>query len=151
MSNMHSILWFSLNRDAVWLILWATHLDEIYMYFWSLQTDFNKSQGKYNLLNHTPQKHTVILTETWALICWVTMVVVVGVTAFTMVTRDTLCSAVTLPSIWVALWTLIIALTCCKRTLALHPQVSNTSWLPFTIFNFQGNIYTEHAEICMRL
>jgi hypothetical protein len=125
MLNMHSILWFSLNCDAVWLILRATHLDEIYMYFWSLQTDFNKIQGKYNLQHHTPQKHTVILTETRALICWVTMVVVVGVTAFTMVTRDTLCSAVTLPSIWVALWTLIIALTCCKRTLALHPHLQH--------------------------
>jgi len=73
------------------------------MHFWSLQTDFSKIQGKYNLQNHTPQKHTVILTETRALICWITMVVVVGVTAFTMVTGDTLCRAVTLPSIWVAL------------------------------------------------
>jgi len=58
---------------------------------------------KYNLQHHTPQKHTVILTETRALICWVTMVVVVGVTTFTVVTRDALCSAVTLPSIRVAL------------------------------------------------
>jgi hypothetical protein len=65
---------------------------------------------------------TTILTEAWALIGWVTMVVVLCVTAFTVVTCDTLCGAVTLASIRMALRTLIIALTCYKKTLSLHIQ-----------------------------
>jgi hypothetical protein len=72
--------------------------------------------------------NSTILTVAWTLISWVTMVVVVCVTAFTVVTCYTLCGAVTLASIWMALGTLIIAFTCWRENSLFTCSTSTYYW-----------------------
>jgi hypothetical protein len=57
------------------------------------------------------QAISTVLTVAGTLISWVTIVVVVSVTTFAVVTCNTLCGAVTFAGIRMALRTLIIALT----------------------------------------